>query len=248
MAKTSAIYKEPIKVICIKATTSIKLIKGGIYSATAIYSSNKTDRIIYLKDTGNYSISYFRLFDGSSLDSVPDFTLERAKSVDVGNIDYTGQFVKCGRYSSSKVLKTDEIYYVEKHEQKQSTRKNWNGTLTTSTDHKFKIRGIKNYVNVYNFLEIPIKEQRNIKLKNLSGQKIKTGEQTRKFLLYTEKEKTQILFETLARVLIDLSGVELSNTADFVTLIKVKGKKYSLVDEDITPFLNSKIQTLLNKF
>jgi hypothetical protein len=231
------LYKSPIRVVCINPKNSTKLIKGATYLASSIHSWNKK-RTVYLQDVGSYGIANFTLLDGRSLDSEPDFSIER-KSLD-NEKNYTGQFVKC-KYSSGKSLKEGEIYYVEKEKREPRANGRW-------TDLKLKIRGIRNYVSPYRFEEIDIKEQRNIKLKNLKGDKIKTGEQTRKFLLYTEKQKITILFETLAKVMTDLSKIEIETEIDIVGLMVIKGRKYNISSEDIRPFLKNKIETILKPF
>lgn len=234
----AVLYKAPIRVICINSKNSTKLIKGATYQAMSIHSWNKK-RTVYLKDIGSYGIANFTLLDGRSLDNEPDFSIERRSLNSEKN--YTGQFVKC-KYSSGKSLKEGEIYYVEKEKREQKT-----GYRTSFTDLKLKIRGVRNYVSPYRFEEIDIKEQRNIKLKNLKGDKVKTGEQTRKFLLYSEKQKITILFETLAKVISDLNKIEIE-TVDIVGLMLLKGRKYDISREDIQPFLKNKIETILKPF
>lgn len=237
------LYKDPIRVICINSKNSTKLIKGATYFATGIITNNYThNRKVCIKEVGSYSIDYFTLVDGRSLNNEPDFTIENT-SIDTNNKNYTGQFVKC-RWSSGKSLKEGEIYYVEK--QIESIKKyGYNGYNNKII--KFKIRGVKNQVSPYRFDEIDIKEQRNIKLKNLKGDKIKTGEQTRKFLLYSERERVQILFEVFYKTLFDLSKTEISDV-DITALMIKKGNNYSLIEEDIKPFLKSKVETLLKTY
>lgn len=229
------IYKEPIKVICINSKNSTKLIKGATYQASSIHSW-RNKRTVYLKDVGSYGIKNFTLMDGRSLDAEPDFTIER-KGLD-NEKNYTGQFIKC-RYSTGKSMKEGEIYYVEKEKRE---------TLRYGRNMKLKIRGIRNYVSPYRFEEIDIREQRNIKLKNLKGDKIKTGEQTRKFLLYTEKQKITILFDVLAKVMTDLNKIEIETEVDLIGLMILKGRNYNISAEDIKPFLKNKIETILKPF
>jgi len=237
---------DSLKVICI-TKNSTKLIKGATYSAISIHSYTHgkiSDRTIYLKNVGNYSIKNFTLLDGSSLDSIADFNIERTKGVDTNFTNYTGQFVKC-RYSSGKSLKEGEIYYIE--EQRKTERKGYNGKIYY--DFKFKIRGIRNCVSPYRFETIPIAEQRNIKLKNLKGEKIKTGEQTRKFLLYTEKQKNCILFKILSQVLLDIDNVEIDSKINISELMLTKGNKnYAIIKEDIELFLKCDISKLLSSY
>jgi len=239
---TSLTYKEPIRVICINSKHSTKLIQGATYFAKGIYTKTwgNKERNVTLEGVGTYSLKYFTLMDGRPLNDEPDFSVPYGKSVDTKNNNYTGQFVRC-RWSSGKSMKEGEIYYVEEQRTTQTINK-YNKAIIT--DVKFKIRGVRNCVNPYRFEEIPLIEQRSIKLKKLKGQDIKTGEQTRKFLLYDDKEKTKILFETLYKVVFDLSKVELEKP-NLIELMIIKGKNYVLVEEDIKPFLKGKLDTLL---
>jgi len=234
-------YHEPIKVICINARNSTKLLKGATYVATCIYTSHTTERKITLKNIGTYSLANFTDIDGKSLDYHKDFGSYRAPLDSEKN--YTGQFVRC-RYSSGKSFKEGEIYYVEN--EKREKTKTYGGNFINNI--MLKIRGVRNYVNPYRFEEIPIKEQRSIKLKNIKGEKVKTGEQTRKFLLYSEKEKTSILFQTLSLVLIDLNKIEFDQKIDLIKLMLTKGKNYCFTEEEIKEFLNTKIIDSIKQF
>jgi hypothetical protein len=237
----SKIYRKPIQVIC-NSDSSTKLIKGAQYIAISINTTtcnNKINRTIYIKDVGGFVLKNFTNIDGSSLDNEPDFSIQTDNRL-IDTKDYTGQFIKCiYSYSSCKSLKGNEIYFVEKQINTPSSRGRY--------DIKLKIRGIKNLVNSYKFREIDISEQRKIKLNNIKGNITKTGEQTRKFLLYTEKEKTIILFETLTKVLVDINNIHDGsvNITDF--MIK-KGKNYCLIEDDIKEFLKTTILDSLKPF
>ena len=237
---------KPLKVICINSKNSIKLIKGGIYSAESLYSRVGGEKTIYLRNIGDYNIKYFTSIDGDSLNNIPDFNLN-SKRVDPDKNNYTGQFVMSG-YSNGKSIKEGEIYYVEEHKKLIENRANFRGVVTQSNVDKFKLRGIKTPIRSYNFIEIDSKEQRYIKLKNLKGENTKTADQTRKFLLYSEKERTIILFETLTKALIDLKHVELDKPANIVEMMLIKGKNYVINEDDIKSFLNEKIITSIKKF
>lgn len=236
---TPLTYKQPIKVICVKTKSSKKLIKGAIYLATNIGTNprDSTDRHIRIP-AGLYSLDCFTFVDGKSLENEPDFNLERGNLLK-DNVNYVDQCVRC-RWSSGKILKKDEIYYVEN--QKTQVRYDWNKMPYNHVE--LKIRGIKNWLSSNNFEEMPIAEQRKIKLKNLNGEKVKTGESTRKFLLYTEKEKVLILFNLLLSSLVDVNGAELTEQIDISKLILNKGKQYNIIEEDITEFLENIKSTL----
>lgn len=216
------VYKKPIKILCAKTGNSTKLIKGAIYSATKVLTYYNNDKFAHIS-IGTYSLDYFTYLDGSSLKDIPEFVL--SEELDK-NVDYTGKCVKCA-YSSGKFLKKDEIYYVESQK------------IFEWGEKKFKIRGIDRYRLASNFKEISIGDQRKIKLKNLIGDKIKTGELTRKFLLYSEKEKTQILLQLLVNCINDTTDVEFTEQINIVKMILIKGEKYNLIEEDVKPFINS---------
>ena len=238
--KNTLIYKEPIKVICVKTKASKKLIIGAIYSATSIStdSKDKNDRHIRIP-AGLYSLECFTSIDGKSLKNEPDFKIEWKPSLDIHKI-YINQCVRC-RYSSGKTLKNGEIYFVEN--QRSMSRTGWKGQIIPYI--QLKIRGIRNWVSSTNFEEMHISEQRKIKLKNLNGEKVKTGESTRKFLLYTEKEKIVILFSLLLGSLVDINGAELIEQPDISKFILNKGKQYNVIEEDITEFVKNIKSTLI---
>jgi hypothetical protein len=230
-----------LKVVCVTAKNSSKLIVGATYIVTDIYTYSLNKRTVYLKNLGGFSSTFFRLPDGSTLDNLPDFI--RTESVNVNKKDYTGQFVKC-RCSTGKVLKEGEIYYVDKQIIIKKAVYNQKYIKT-----KFKIHGIRNLICPDRFEEIPIIEQRNHKLKNINGNKIKTGEKTRKFLLYSEKEKVAILFEILAKVLLNIKNIELPDNVDIIKLMVIKGNKdYALIENDVITFFKNEIGILLNVY
>jgi hypothetical protein len=232
------IKQKPIKVKCVNPNSSTKLIKNGIYELTGIYTHSRNRRTAYIKNVGSYSINSFETLNGESLKNISDFFINTYNENKIDEKkDYTGQFVKC-RYSSSKSLKKGEIYYVE------------NQFLENRTSYynviKFKIRGIRNRVNSYNFEEIPQQEQRNIKLKNLAGQKIKTGEQTRKFLLYTEQERIYYFLETLSRVVKDIINTDTTNSdIDIIDMVVKRGNKHNMRREDIEKYMKKYLSTTL---
>ena len=230
----SQIYREPIQVICINSRNSTKLVKGAIYCATSLYSYRAGEKIICIKGIGAYNVNSFTFLDGTSLHTAPDFTTEQPKMIDPKEKNYKGQYVKC-RYSSGKSMKEGEIYYVEDQLEIVRDNSSYYGSSNKYIEYKLKIRGIKNKVSPYNFNEIDIIQQRYIKLKNLKGDKIKTGDQTRKFLLYTEKERLSIVFDLLSRVLIDVRSIKNleDTTSTIIDLMIKKGSKYAIIKEDI---------------
>lgn len=236
------IYNEPVAVICINAKTSIKLIKDAIYYAMSMktYTHGKT---VTIKDIGFFNSSLFTLLDGTPLNSEPDFKLKEHTPLNIYSNNYTGQFVKC-RKGNIKSLKLNEVYYVEDQLIKTYVSKYNNKTYPET---KFKIRGIDRPLSPFNFEEMSIAEQRNIKLKNLNGSEIfKTGEQSRKFLQYDEKEKVSVLIDTLNKVLIDAKRVvSVKNKLNLTSLMIKKGMRHSLIAEDINNFLTPEIKKLL---
>lgn len=231
------ILRDPIKVIY-NSNKSTKLIKGATYLATSIRTYinqhiNTTYKNVTLKNIGTFNVENFISLDGRPLNEKGDFILTIGEKLNA-DVNYIGQFIKC-IWDSGNILKNGEIYYVEN--QKRQAHVGYKGYISYSL--KLKIRGIKNYVNDYHFEEIPIQKQRNLKLKNLNGVKIKTGDRTRKYLLYSEKERIAIIFELLTKVLIDINNSEITDKLDIVKLMLNKGKKYRLIEEDILPFLKT---------
>ena len=240
------------KVICVNSKGSTKLVKGCIYTVISLSigtKANKVDRRIHLNEIGYYSIKYFTLLDGSTLENMPEFLPERNKILDThdrntGEIktSYSGQYVKC-RYGGSKNLKEGEIYLVE--DQKITSRLGYKNQVFY--DAKIKIKGLKNYVSPWEFEEISLSEQRKLKLKSLKGIKIKTGDETRKFLLYTEREKMAVFFDILSRSLSEVKSIKMTEQPSIIELMLRKGDKHNLKREDIEPYL-TKIKPLLKSF
>lgn len=228
-------YNDPLKVVCVKTGGSKKLIKGAIYLAISLRTNNWQNitpkkRSISLKYGGTYSSDFFTI-NGENFDNKPDFNMVNRKVLSA-TTDYTGQYVRC-LHDSGKTLKAGEIYYVGE----QATRIliDWNKRPYNVV--KLKIRGMRNWTSLYNFEEIPISEQRFIKLKALKGEKIKTGDETRKFLHYTEKEKVLILLQILTSAILDINSAELTEKINICSIILNKGKQYNIILEDITPFI-----------
>lgn len=223
-----------IKVICVNPKYSTKLIKGATYLVQSI-NTNKwynNERTVYISNVGNYKCENFTLIDGSSLDIIPDFDFKYEEYLDTQKTDYTGQYVKC-RSDSGKYIKQNEIYYIENQ---KKTQKVWNGQ--TYDVIKLKIRGIDRLVNPNNFTEIPLLDQRSIKLKNIKGQSPQTGDRTRKFLLYSEQKKINIIYQLLSKVLIDINNAISTEQIDIKTSILSKGKTHNIIEDDIIEFLD----------
>jgi len=190
---------------------------------------------VHLNKVGNYTASNFKTLDGQDLNTFSDFQIPYTNMRT--DISYKGQFVKC-KYSGSKMMKINELYYVE---DEHNVSKYYAYNRSSYTEKKFKIRGINNLVGIHNFEEISKSEQRSIKLKNLKGEKTKTGDQTRKFLLYTDREKLAILIELLTKILVDINNIELleNHKLDIIDLILRKGNKYNMKREDIIFFYDN---------
>lgn len=234
-------YREPVIVICINTKHSIKLIAGATYYAMSM-TSYRDKKTVYLKDVGIFDSSFFTLLNGNPLYKEQDFIVKDNNILNTFINNYKGQFVKC-RVNTVKSLKINEIYYVEDQIQTRYISKYNNKSYPLT---KLKIRGIERALSPQNFQEISIAEQRNIKLKNINGDKIFDTEQKRKFLQYDEKEKTSILIETLSKVLIDVNKIISSkNKLNLTKLMLVKGVKHSLIADDINDFLTPDMKKLL---
>jgi hypothetical protein len=230
-----------IDVICINPKASTKLIKGATYSVYYLNTNNIGNRTAYINHIGRYDCKNFSLYDGSSLDSIPDFYDDTDEILDTASKNYSDQFIKC-RYDAGKFIKCGEIYYVE--EQVIRNVKAWNVIIAVQ---RLKIRGVDHVVNPNNFIEIPIAEQRKLKLKSLNGEKIITGDKTRKFLLYIEKEKINIIVQLLSKVLIDINNANTTEQIDIKKSIVKKGPTHNIIEDDLIEFLDV-IKPLLKSY
>lgn len=239
-------YNEPLQVICINAKHSIKLIEGATYYALTMYQlTSSKQKNVQIKDVGYFDASYFSLLNGKPLDKEQDFITNITNILNIHSINYTGQFVRC-RTSKLKTFKLNQIYYVEEQITTRYISKYNNKSYPLI---KLKIKGIERPISPYNFVEIPIAEQRCIKLKNISGNNIFEIDQERKFLHYSEKERISILFEILYNVLKDVNKtINSNNELNLTKLMLKKGTKYSIIIEDIKDFLKPDIKKMLTPY
>jgi len=240
MSDKKTCYQKPLSVICIKSNNT-KLIIGAKYLATTMYYVyNSNVKKVAIKNVGNYTADSFTLETGEPLIDLDVFFVNSAKDLDIENNNYVGKLVRC-RYSDSKILKNGQIYYVE--EQFIDRTKKY-------LSYYIKIKGVKHKIQSYNFEELPVSEQRAIKIKNIAGDKLKTTETTRKFLLYTEIEKTEILLKSLLLILSDINKIENLDklNIDIIQLIKNKCKKYNVIEDDIYIFLKNDIKSIIDLY
>jgi len=236
----TTILKSPLKVICVYPKSSIKLIKGGEYYAIELYdtgaSTNKEKRVL-IKGLTYYSAINFKLENGDYL-YVHDTFIVKSKTLDTDNIDYTGQYVRCNR-SSSIQTKEGAIYYVELQFKKRQRG-------YTFDYHYLKLRGINKNMYSYQFDEISISEQRKLKLDNINGIQIETGN-IRKFTQYSEKEKLVIFLEGLSKSLSDINKTQNSDkiVTNIYKSLTTKCKKYDVIEKDFEEFLKLDIKTIL---
>lgn len=242
-----------LNVICINDKGTKKLIKNQTYKAISLFEDTHTTRIhnnitgptiikngkkvfkrrIYIDGINSYDVDRFKLVDSDV--SFYDIELFGDKYPTIrrrflkNNIDYTWQYVMCS-YSNSKYLKEKEIYLVLKDDIK---------------NRRLKLKGIKYYQSKYKFEEIELKEQRNLKLKSLTGEDINDGTNKRKFLHYSEFEKIKILFETLAESMSNINNVEELNNINIVDVMLKMGKKNNIEESDILPLFNSSIKNIM---
>ena len=113
----------------------------------------------------------------------------------------------------------------------------WNG--------KIKIKGLRNFVNVYGFDKIHIKEQRKLKLQNIGGSKIKTGLDKRKFLYYSEEEKLKIIFELLAISIKNLERVKELKNYNIIDMVVKLGSKYDIIKDDVQPLMKKSLGRMM---
>lgn len=234
-----------LNVICINDKGTKKLIKNQKYKAislfedtyynTVIHNGKKVfKRKIYIDGINSYDVSRFKLVNSDisfyDMDLFGDKYPVRRRFLNY-NLDYTGQYVMCS-YSNSKYLKEKEIYLIVKDDIK---------------NRRLKLKGIKYYQSKYKFEEIELKEQRNLKLKSITGEDINDGVSKRKFLHYSEFEKIKILFETLVESMSNINNVEELNNINIVDVMLKMGKKNDIEESDILPLFDSSIKNIMKK-
>lgn len=231
-------------VIYTEKNKSTKLVEGCEYLATNLYGAiGDKIRFVQIQNIGCFNSRYFTLPDGTPLNTLDPFSIENKNiRVKPSLIDYTGQYVRCS-FSTSKYIKENEIYYVE-----SQFKNNLASQYYADFVYSFKLKNIKHSVASYRFYEIPLSEQRNLKLKSLNNEIIKTGTSDRKFLLYNEKERNIILLNIFTKSLIDINNIY-NITDKKNTIIKImmkKGKKYNILEEEIILFFNNDLDKIIN--
>ena len=232
--------KSPLKIICVNPKASTKLLKGGVYYATELYNTGagtNSEKRVLIKGLTYYSAINFKLENGECLDNQETFIVS-SKSLDAENIDYTGQYVRCN-HSDSSHTKEGSIYYVQSQFNKRRTG--------YSFDYYYlKLSGINKNVYAYQFDEISISEQRKLKLDNINGIQIETGN-IRKFTQYSEKEKLVIFLEGLSKSLSDINKTQNSDkiVTNIYKSLTTKCKKYDVIEKDFEEFLKLDIKTIL---
>jgi hypothetical protein len=229
-----------IKVVCINTRGITSLVEGKEYEATSLYNEQIWEkghyvdgkrRRIKIKNLKSYYIDRFRAADGSDLKKIPPFEdkiMSYNNNTFEKTVDYTGQYVKA-KYDYYK-LKKDEFYLVEKDF----------GTMSNGERH-FKIKGLPYRKSYYNFYPVSLTEQRSLKLQTINGDDIKTGLSTRKFLLYNDRKKIEILFEVLGVTLKRLSGTEDLHGVSLAKQMVKAGRIYDIEEQDAIEFLNRSI-------
>lgn len=108
-----------------------------------------------------------------------------------------------------------------------------------------KLKGLKSLYNSYNFEEIPLKEQRILKLKNISGEKIISGLKKRKFLYYSDFEQKKIIFELLITSIKNVENVKKLKNYDIIDMMIKSGYKHDIIREDIEPIFNKTLKSIM---
>jgi len=250
-----------LEVICVNDKGTKKLIKGQKYFAEALWEESGWNnnikpsiphngklvlrRRIRIKGINDYFVERFKTVDGSNFYDISVFgEKNRWKNDDAikpNDKNYTGQYVSCRYEGRSKYLKSGQIYYVEDHRTEQ-VQNSWNNS--TSTKHTFKLKGLRNYINPFGFDEIPLKEQRKLKLQSIDGEEITSGLNKRKFLYYSNIEKNKIVIQLFLDSIKNLENIEDLNGVNIVDTMVNSGKNYDIVAEDITPFISKSLSKI----
>lgn len=231
-----------MKVICINDTGITTLIKGKEYEATSlfieqIYSNSQSkyipgQRRVRIKGLRTYPIYRFICADGSNLETLPIFEDRPIQPITDTKENFTGKYV-AARWNGNK-LKQGKIYLVTED--------------FVNKGRRFKIAGFKGMFRSYYFTQIPLSEQRKIKLQQIKGERPETGANIRPFLHYSEREQIKILFDSLSVVMRRLLATnDLKNISIVEQMIKA-GKDYEITEVDVENFLKSDIKKLIKRF
>jgi len=218
-----------LEVICTKGTTL--LIVGKKYQVVELRSYN-IDSKRYVRVKGfsyTFPTSNFDLVGKKSWGDFDDFKGPQRIYSDNAR-ENVQKFVKCV-VDWNRKLKEGDFYFVEDIVSKG---------IRYRTD--FKIRGFKNTFASYCFEPVPISEQRKIKLNQIKGIKYQVNNE-RKFLCYTNKQQTMILYQVLAKALSVAIKTDTDGTELVSLMIKI-GFKYQLISEDIVNFLEGQKNNL----
>jgi len=249
-----------LEIVCVNDNGTKKLIKGQKYFAEALWedngwNNNKTPSIphkgkfvhrrrIRVKGINDYFVDRFKPTDGSNFYDISVFgEKNRWKNDNIikpNNKNYIGQYILCRYEGKSKYLKSGQIYYVEDHRSTPIVN-NWGGT---HIKHTFKLTGLRNYVSPFGFNEIPLKEQRKLKLQSIGGKEIISGLNKRKFLYYSDIEKKKILIQLFLDSIKNLENIKDLNGVTIVDLMVNSGKNYDVIEEDIKPLINKSLSKI----
>ena len=246
-----------LEVICINDRGTKKLIKGQKYIVEALWEESGwinvkpfiphngklvLRRQVRIKGINDYFSYRFKTVSGISFYDISLFGEKnrwRNNIIQPGE-NYTGQYVTCRYDGNSKYLRIGEIYYVEEH--KILIFKNSYGR--NSENHTFKLTGLKNYVNTWNFDKIPLKEQRKLKLQNISGEKITIGLNKRKFLYFSDIEQKKILIQLFLDSIKNLEHIEELKGVNIIDTMLNSGKQYDIRKEDIKPLISKSLSKI----
>ncbi len=250
-----------IEVICINDKGTKKLIKGQKYTIEALweYSGYNNKNIANINHNGkfvhrrrvrvsgvnDYFVDRFEPADGRNFYDIPIFGDEnkwkkyRERAVSPDKKNYKGQFVKCRYDGNSKFLKSGEIYYVE-----DCRKKSVNIHFGTSYEYSFKLAGLRNYINPHGLDEIPMKEQRKLKLETIEGKKILSGLNKRKFLYFSEFEQKRIILYLYLNSINNLDNVTNLENVNIVNIMVDAGEKYDIRADDIIPIMDKSLNDI----
>jgi len=244
-----------LEVICVNDSGTKKVIKGQKYIADAMWEERGWNnnikpsiwhngilvlrRRVRIRGINSYFVDRFKTVDGSNFYDIEEFGdkyEQNYNAVEPNNKDYTNEYVKCRYDKNSKNLKQGEIYLVEEH------RKEVVNSIYTC--HYFKLKGLRNQFNTHGFEDIPLREQRKLKLKSINGEKIVAGLQKRKFLYFTNFEKTRIVLELYLEAFTNLKNIQELDGINIVDVMVKAGSKYDIRKEDITPLFNKSLNKI----
>lgn len=240
-----------MKVICNTNTT--KLVKGATYDVVLISNATSTRPNFIIKvGDHNYrtSIKSFTNLDGTPI--INDYKSNKEEVVEDYRLrlnDKDMKDLKKGDYvvamSSSKTIERGRMYIVsEVHFVEKQFTRSWSTNTYTKTEAKLKVNGYGGWLSPYRFRKLSVQESRDIALSSVMDEDVKVDRANvdRRIDRQNEDRKRQMVLGCLFSAIMDPYR---NNMSVLEWAVKRTGKKYSINEEDLKPYLNMKLSQIV---